>query len=52
MINNLTNCEINFAPDAIEQSFSLINIKKIQKEFNFIPLPFLFKLKEMILSEM
>lgn len=50
-INNLTNCEVQFTSDAVKQYFSIINIKKIQKEFNFIPLPFLSRLKEMILSE-
>jgi len=50
-INRITNCEVHFASDAIEQSFPRISIKRIQEEFNFRPLSFLFKLKDMILSE-
>ena len=36
-INNLTNCEVQFASDAIEQFFSQISIKRIQNEFSFKP---------------
>ena len=50
-ITNIINCEVHFSSDSIEHSFPIIDIKKIQKEFNFEPTPFLFKLKEMILSE-
>jgi len=50
-IKRITNCEVNFASNASEQSFPRINIKRIQDEFNFLPVSFLFRLKEMILSE-
>lgn len=50
-IKKITNCEINFAAKAIERSFQIINIKRIQKEFNFRPSSFLTKLDDMILSE-
>lgn len=49
-IINITNCKIDFSPDAVENSFSKINIEKIQKEFNFKPTPFCSKLKDIILE--
>ena len=47
-INDLTGCEIQFASDAIEQSFSQINIKRIQNEFGFKPTFVLNELEKII----
>ena len=47
-INNLTNCEVHFAFDAIEQSFPQINIKRIQNEFSFKPTFTLDKLEKIV----
>jgi len=47
-IKRITNCEVNVASDAIEKPFPRITIKRIQNEFNFRPLSFLSKLKDMI----
>ena len=47
-LQKLTNCDVFFAPDAIEQSFPQINIKRIKDEFDFKPSPFLIKLKDII----
>lgn len=47
-LKKITNCEVSFTNDLIEQTFPIINIKRIEEEFGFIPSSFLFKLKEII----
>ena len=47
-IKQIINCEVIFADNLIEQSFPIINIQRIQEEFDFIPSSFFLKLKEII----
>ncbi len=50
-IKMITGSEVHYAPDAIEQSFPEINIRRVKEEFDFKPSHFLIKLKDMISSE-
>jgi len=50
-IKKITDCQVHFAPDAIEQSFPEINIRRVKEEFDFKPSHFLNKLKDIIYSE-
>ncbi len=47
-IKKIINCEIDFSSNVVEHSFPKINIEKIQNEFNFKPILFRSKLKNMI----
>jgi len=51
ILKEKTECDINYADNSFEQSFSKIDITKIKNEFDFNPVSILTKLDDMIIYQ-